>query len=70
MNPVRAEPYKGYEIRIYVWAMPDKNCVGMYEIYPHTKLAEREVTRGGFVISEKVEEVALESAKAWIDGQC
>jgi len=70
MNLVHTEPYKGYEIRIYVWAMPNKSYVGMYEIYPSEKLAERGITKGGFVIAEKPEEAALESAKAWLDSQC
>ena len=68
MDPVRVEQYKEYDIKIYVWHEAGRGVfIGMYEIYPPRKLAQREVVSGGFVVAEQAQHAALESARRWID---
>ena len=67
MEPVRSVQHKGHEIRLFVSFAPDKTYVGMYELYPRDKLAQRAVVAGNFRTAQAAEDAALKSAVRWVD---
>ena len=72
MGPIRGIKYRGHEIRLIAWSIPDQeDFSAMYEIRPtiEADLAKRGKVPGTLATLEQAELAALKSAIRWIDQQ-
>ena len=72
MGPIRGIKYRGHEIRLIAWPIPNqRDYSAMYEIRPNVEsdLAKRGKVPGTLATLQQAELAALQTAIRWIDQQ-
>ena len=70
MGPIRGIKYRGHEIRLIAWSIPNQgDFSAMYEIRPNVEadLAKRGKVPGTLATLQQAELAALKTAIRWID---